>query len=266
MRRLLVLLAVVLLAASCGDDGEVLVTDDPQASGPSTVASVDGDWILTALIQDGVAATLPDNDLEMTIDRGELSWFWCNTFSGSIAAADDGTVTIGELAQTEMACPEFESIYAQAISAASAWEAESGGLTLRSETAEIRYAQAPPPEHQPLVGTVWNFDTIYEGTDTDGVASHRSDMDGVTLVVDGSQATVAGPGCSAPSMLIDAAAGTGGSFAVTERADIPDSPVCEVVLLAVEGLTAADGFRIDENRLTFVAGDMETVGFLAAPN
>ncbi len=272
MTRLVVLIVTLtVLAAACGTDSgsDRSIGADPGAGG--TRPSVAGDWIIAALVVDGEATTLPDGDIDMTIAGGEINGtLGCNSFFGSIDAADDGSVTMGALGQTEMACMEedrmeFEATYGQALSSVRAWAVDPAGLTLSSDTVEIRYRSAPPAVNLPLVGTVWNFDTIYEGVGVDRAATNRSKMAGVTLTIDGSEATLVGPGCVGTVISVEYDGGSEGEFRTGAGGDLVTSEECAIVGDALAGLVDATGFMIDENRLTFIGEPGETVGFLAEP-
>jgi heat shock protein HslJ len=273
MKRFLALaFAIVLLAAACGDDAATVTNDDAGFDGDSgTRPSVAGDWILQGLTVDGAPVALPDGALEITIELGQLSGdLGCNSFFSEIDAADDGTLTIGPIGQTEMACledgrMEFESTYGQALAATSAWSVDPEGLILSGDTVEIRYSQAPAPVNQPLEGTVWQFDTLYSGEGPDRAATNRADMDGVTLVIADGEATLAGPGCpgGVSAVTVEHDDGFEGAFTVTRPGGSNDAPECEIVAMASNGLAGSTGFMIQENRLTFVGEAGETVGFTA---
>jgi heat shock protein HslJ len=271
MHRFVSLLALfALLLAACGDDVDT-VTDEGSGDTGGTRPSVAGDWILHGLTVDGAPIAIPDGDIEMTIEAGEIRGnLGCNSFFGEIDAADDGTLTVGGLGQTEMACEEqsrmeFESMYGRALGAATAWAVDPDGLTLSGATVEIVYSQAPPPVHQPLEGTVWNFDSIYEGTGPERAVVNRSDMAGVTLLIENDEATIVGPECAGTSMGVTFDDGRDGAFAGIGEFVVDTSAACEVVGLAADGLAASTGFMINENRLTFIGEAGETVGFSATP-
>lgn len=271
LRRLLALTALfVLLVAACGDDTDAVTSDEPGDT-PATRPSVAGDWILRSLIVDGAAVLLPDDDLKITIELGEISGdLGCNSFFGEIDAADDGTLTVGAIGQTEMAClddgrMEFESAYGRALSSVTAWAVDPAELTFTGDGAEIRYAPAPPPVHQPLEGTVWHFDTVYSGEGPDRAAENRADMEGVTLVIADGEAVLAGPDCAGSVSSVDHDGEQEGTFVVTREGGLDDEPACEIVAVASTGLADSTGFMIDENRLTFIGAAGETVGFSARP-
>jgi heat shock protein HslJ len=271
MRRILAIAVLfVLVAAACGDDADTTTSDDPGGDS-GTRPSVAGDWILRSLTVDGAVVPLPDSDLEISIELGQISGdLGCNSFFGEIDAADDGTLTVGAMGQTEMACLEdgrmdFEFAYGQALSSATAWTVDPNGMTFSGDTVEIRYEQAPPPAHQPLEGTVWHFDTVYSGEGVNRAAENRANMEGVTLVIEDGEAVLMGPDCSGTVSAVEIGGETDGAFAVTSPGPITSNPACEVVGLASAGLVASTGFMINENRLTFIGAAGETVGFSARP-
>jgi heat shock protein HslJ len=270
MHRLFAIAALfVLLAAACGDDADTVTSDEP-VDDPPTRPSVAGDWILRSLTVDGEVVSLPDDELEITIQLGRISGnLGCNSFFGDVDAADDGTLTIGAIGQTEMACMEpgrmeFEFAYGQALGSVTTWAVDPLGMTFSGATAEIRYEQAPPPVHQPLEGTVWLFDTIYSGEGVNRAASNRADMEGVTLVVDAGEAVMAGPGCVDWRGDVEFDGTTEGSFALGDYGGI-EPAACAVVAEAMGLLADSSGFMINENRLTFIGEAGETAGFSARP-
>jgi len=271
MRRILAIAVLfVLVAAACGDDADTTTSDDPGGDS-GTRPSVAGDWILRSLAVDGAVVPLPDGDLEITIELGQISGdLGCNSFFGGIDAADDGTLTVGALGQTEMACLEdgrmdFEFAYGEALSSATAWTVDPNGMTFSGDTVEIRYEQAPPPVHQPLEGTVWHFDTIYSGEGVNRAASSRGDMDGVTLVIADGEAEVVVPECGGFVATVEHADGGDGAFEASGDIGLDTSPACEIAEIVAGGLLDSSGFMIDENRLTFIGEAGETVGFSARP-
>lgn len=270
MRKIIsFLLVLALFAAACGDDSTSVTGEEP--GGNSTRPSVAGDWILRSLTFDGDPIALPTGEIEMNITAGEITGtLGCNSFFGTIDAADDGAVVMGPIGQTEMACVEegrmeFESTYGRALTSVTRWAVDPTGLALSSATAEIRYEPAPDPVHQPLQGTVWNFDTVYDGEGANRAATHRADMDGVTLVIEGTSVTVSHEGCVGTSSVQFEGVREG---PITRAAGDPvydEDGGCDVVALALDGILLSSGFMIDENRLTFIGVAGETVGFFAVP-
>jgi len=270
-RFLALAVSVVLIASACGDESASVATDDGDTD---TRPSLAGDWILQALTVGGTAVTLPEGELEISIELGQMSGnLGCNSFFGEIDAADEGTLVVAGLGQTEMACEDrsrmdFEVTYGQALGSATNWTVDPTGLTLSGPAAEIRYRQAPPPVHQSLEATEWHFDTIYSGEGPDGAATNRGDMSGVTLVIEDGLASISNSAHSDNCTGTVDATYTGdreGSFSAANPSDLDDPPGCDIVEIARGGLLESTAFMIDENRLTFIGDAGETVGFSTRP-
>lgn len=259
MRFLLpLLLSVALIAGACGDDDTVV--GDPGDTGGGAGVLAD-QWLLTALTGPDGALTLPDGDLRVRIGDGEIGGdLGCNSFFGELTAGDDGSLSIGALGQTEMACEDqsrmaFEFEYGRILGGVTAWAVEGTTLTLTGEGTTVVYERFVPV-HQPLVGTIWHFDSLYEGD----AVSNSADMEGVTLTIADSEASIVSPDCAGTRIAVEAG---GGEFRTGAGGDLNTEPACGIVGTALDGLIAADRYEIVENRLTFFAGDTPTVGFTA---
>jgi heat shock protein HslJ len=278
MRRTLLLslsciLALILIVSACGDDNTDVGAENPDDKGdnvsdPATRPSVGGEWILVGLKVDGDDVTLVDSDLRIVVASGEVTGnLGCNSFFGSFAAADDGTLVVGGLGQTEMACEgkmDFESVYGPALSSVTAWNVDPEGMTLAGDTAELRFEQAPAPVDLPLEATVWRFDTIFSGEGVNRVAENRADMDGVTLTINGSEATIVGLSCAGQTAAVEFDGTNGGEFRTGAVSDSNTNPGCAIVGTAMAGLIDATGYMIAESRLTFIGLPGETVGFVGS--
>jgi heat shock protein HslJ len=256
------ILALILIVSACGDD-----TDD-NVSDPATRPSVGGEWVLVGLQVEGADVVLVDGDLRIDVANGEVTGnLGCNSFFGSFDAADDGTLVVGGLGSTEMACEGrmgFESVYGQALSTATAWNVDPAGMTLSGDTVELRFEQAPAPVDLPLEATVWRFDTIFSGEGVNRPAENRADMDGVTLTVNGSEATIVGLSCAGQIAAVEFDGTNGGEFRTGALGPIDASPGCAIVGTAMTGLIDATGYMIAESRLTFIGLPGETVGFVGS--
>jgi heat shock protein HslJ len=115
--------------------------------------SVAGSWTVTSFLQrDAVSSPLPGTKLTATFEEdGTLSGSaGCNTYSGTYTA-EDGTLTIGELAATEMACGgprgvmEQEQAYLSALPLAVSYRLEGTVLSLLTadDTFVAVYERAP---------------------------------------------------------------------------------------------------------------------------
>ncbi|MEM7141595.1 MAG: META domain-containing protein [Actinomycetota bacterium] len=268
------LIPLFLVAAACGDDADTQTTDttpptvvddtvppaDPADTQP-IAADLDGEWLLTGLTDADGAATLPDGELRMTIGedgiQGDLG---CNGFFGQASIGDDGAVAMGGIGSTEMACGDqarmtFEVIYGQVLSGITAWTLDGTTLTFTGEGTTLIYERFVPV-HLPLEGTVWGFDSLYEGD----AVSNSADMDGVELTIAVSEASIVSAQCAGTSIAVEA---VDGELQIGARGPIDSSAACEIVSTAANGIAAADRYEIDENRLTFFTGDTPTVGFSA---
>lgn len=289
--RLLVAVAVfTVVIAACGDDNVDVVggpdssTSDGSASdggsgsdgGASggTRPSLAGDWVLTSATIDGAVVELPaEAVIDVTIERGLISGNGgCNGFGGSIAAADDGSLRLAAVSITEMACLplsilDFETGYVQALVAATEWEVTPTGLIFRGEGTELRYEPGAPPVHLALEGTIWTFDTIFDGVGVDRAASTpRQDKPPVTMVLANGEVTLRSDDCGDVIFAFNyESGGTEGNVSVPDR----DAAVAECsdresnMAAAVKGIVSSSGFMINESRLTFIGLAGETVGFVA---
>jgi heat shock protein HslJ len=157
-RSLALLLSAAILLAACS----------PETPTPTpTVVDVNllyaNPWVLTGygdpenptVIEEGITITA-----EFTPD-GQINGFsGCNNYSGSIQAAQDGTLTISPLTTTRMACPQGmdqESVYLAALQEAHSFNFSSQGRLVitfgsQSETGQVLiYASSA----KPLTGTNW---------------------------------------------------------------------------------------------------------------
>ncbi len=240
-------------------------------SGPSPV----GDWVLDRATVDGAVLEVPVEPVELRLAAGEIGGSGgCNQFGGGVELGADGSFTTFEVAITEMACvgPSmgFEAVYVDGLFRATAFAVTPDGLVLSGEGVELAYRPAAPAVNAPLSGTTWRFDTVFSGQGVERAASTaRLDKPEVTLVVgegEGeSDAVLASADCGSVTLMVigDDAAGGAVSFETA-----PDAgPACDDpesnLLAAYDGLVAATGFQIVEQRLTFIGFEGETVGFVA---
>ncbi len=265
-----ILAVLILAAASCGSDsagGES--ASSTTTSGGGTSVSIAGDWILTELTVDGSVVELPPYDLTLTVDRGEVFGDGgCNSFAGVIDRVDDGSLTISNLASTEMACDQlsFETLYLGALPTADAWTASPDGIGFSGPSFTATYRPAPIVSPAPLVGTRWRLDTVYSG---EGVERSASSVDQSAapafLEIEGDTAIIDGD-CSDDVLIVEYEEGNGGGpFVVVETAERECEPLGSNQDLAFDGVVAASGYMIDGDRLTFIGFEGETIGFVAEP-
>lgn len=143
MKLFITLLTIAALTvASCGSDPTAAGGADSDVDAP---VSLDGSYELTDLTVDDEPVLLPPTPLTMSISDGAIQGdAGCNTFSGSIDRSDDGSLTLGQLVQTEMACEhlDFEITYTAALLSADRWEASDGGIAFVADNARITYTPA----------------------------------------------------------------------------------------------------------------------------
>lgn len=265
--------ALAVGLAACGsDDGEV---DAGAGDGDGTRPSLAGDWLLTSATIAGADTELPaGRDLDLTIEAGRISGNGgCNSFGGTIDAGDDGSLTLSDLAITEMGCEpfsinEFETSYVQALIGADEWDVTPTALIFRGEGTELVYEAGAPAVDLPLEQTAWTFDTIFEGSGVERAASTpRMDRPEVIMTIQGGQISLVSDDCG--EVIIEAGfeEGVDGNLSIADPeglvVDCPDAD--SNMTAAVSGIVDATGFQIAESRLTFIGFDGETVGFRGAP-
>ncbi len=180
-RRLVTTLAAaVLLAAACGDDQTI---DSGGAPGDDAV----GDWILrSGTVDDEPLTPIPGYDA--TLSFGADGTFGgtaaCNGYGGMVTLGD-GTLELGEYSITEMGCePDvmaLESLFVQALTAATTFTATTDELVLSGDGVELVFAPIPAVPEAELVGTDWTLDTLIDGetaSSVQGTATLRLDEDG----------------------------------------------------------------------------------------
>ncbi|MCH7790505.1 MAG: META domain-containing protein, partial [Acidobacteria bacterium] len=123
-------LAVLLGAASCGDDDDGPPADQVPTSPAVTDPLADSDWVVTTVIEQDVLHPAPSDDLILAFNgadtiRIDLA---CNTAGGAYVADQDGdgtsgSIAINDLASTAMACVGVEdwSLLAEALTEATTW-------------------------------------------------------------------------------------------------------------------------------------------------
>ena len=281
-RALALLSLVALLAAACGDDtdadvsdsgdtGDDGTTDDgDDAGGDETRPGLAGEWLLRSVTVDGTEVTVPAGDIDMRVEQGQIFGSGgCNGFGGKIDAADDGTLTITEMAWTEMACGDppgvmdFEPTYLELLATVDRWEVTPDELVFGAPTGEIRYELAPPPLHQALQDTVWELDTFFVGAGAERTALNSADMAGVTLVVGLSETTITGPGCTGTVIASEFDGRHEGEFVTGAGGEVPTNAECGIVGEALERLVDSTGFTIDVTRLTFIGAEGEMMSLRA---
>jgi heat shock protein HslJ len=141
------MLSVVLVACGSDDGG----SGDGGAGQASTDPSelVGPTWTLDEATRGAMAENADQIDADVTLtfaDDGTVSGSSaCNTYSGSYEAGDDGSISLGPLASTQMACDEaamaLEANYLQTLDQASSFAIDEGRLILQAMNVQLAYEQ-----------------------------------------------------------------------------------------------------------------------------
>lgn len=160
---------------------------EPGTTTPPTTepAALDGAWVLTAGTVDGSEIPLdPGYRVTMTIDGATVGGrSACNSYGGDLAV-DDGSISIGRLGGTDMACEppimEIEAAFLDGLVRVTEAARDGHTLVLTGSEAEFTFSLLPPVATADLVGVTWVLDTIIQGdtATTADPATLRLDPDG----------------------------------------------------------------------------------------
>ena len=242
-------MAVLLVVlVGCGPDGPA----GSPGEGPGDGALAGTEWVLVegSPMVEGYPITL-------RVEGGEVSGTAaCNSYSGTVDITQ-GTIAVGDLARTEMGCPDpgvhdSESAYLEALQAAERYERTGGELVLSGTGHELRFEQAAPVEDAEPTGTDWQLESLVTGTGPDGTAS--STMADATLRLDDDGSFSASDGCN----------DLGGRWAIEgEVLELSDVVTTDMACPALEQqvehvrdvLLGAPTLALEGRRLTLTAGD-----------
>lgn len=174
---IIVAVAVVVGIAVWGDDDDADVVAGGDDSGDDV--GVAGDGLLaevTGLTWELESGSGPDGPLELRdthpvtlmFESGQVSGTAaCNSYFGDVTLTD-GSITVGGLARTEMACMplevmELEQAYLDALAAVERAVLVGGRLVLTGPLVELEFGAREPVPVAELVGTNWLLDTLIEG-------------------------------------------------------------------------------------------------------
>ncbi|MDY6877729.1 MAG: META domain-containing protein [Chloroflexota bacterium] len=170
-RQTIVTLVVLVLAAAltaCGGPGEpVEPPDGGDRSEPASEEATldDTEWMLTSL---NGSSLLEGSNITLNFaEEGAGGFAGCNAYGGEYTAADEGTLTIGEMMITLMACQtpegilEQERAYIEALRNAAAYWVMDDCLEIANAAGEttlvFRMKEEFPMDPSDLVGTVWQI-------------------------------------------------------------------------------------------------------------
>lgn len=249
----LLLLAVVLFAAACGDDD----TETAPAQGGDGDPLGDTEWVLTAAEVDGAPLALLDTHpvTLMRTDDGIGGTAACNNYGGTITV-DGSTVSVGDLFQTEMACDppaamDLESAYTAALARVDTATADGAGLTLSGDGVTLAFAARAPEPDAALIGTTWTLDTIIENE----AASTPIAGTDATMTIDAADKVTGTTGCN--NFMGDIEVGDDAfepaALASTRMACQPDIMTQEATVLRV--LSEGPSWAIEGPTLTLTLDD-----------
>jgi heat shock protein HslJ len=141
--------ACLVLASGACAQREGASTPAPSAAtgGPSLAALAGAPWTLVSLS----GKPLPPGAQPPTavFDGTRLSGFGgCNRYTGQVAEPTPGTLTVGPLAATKMACPspgmEVEGLYFAALGGVTQYALAGGHLVLSGASAKLTFERAAP--------------------------------------------------------------------------------------------------------------------------
>jgi heat shock protein HslJ len=164
---LAVFAVLALLAGACGAGG---------GGTSEAIGALNGDWSLTSGTGPSGDVDVGDGvEITLGIDGDEWGGTVCNSYGAQDVVVGGGTVTVGDVARTEMACLDdrlmaAEDAYLAAFTAVRAYEVTGDELRLTGDGTELRYTRAAPVAAPELVGTGWVLDTVFEGGGPDGSA------------------------------------------------------------------------------------------------
>ncbi len=190
----------------------------------------------------------------------------CNSFGGTYTF-DGTTLTVSNLASTEMACAD--NALMQQESAFTGALAQATGLTIDGDTLTITYPDgilrftllAGAGAAAPIEGTTWNLESIVTGTGADGSAS--SVVAGSTVTAQWNNGTVSGSaGCNqySANYTLDGDTLEVGDVVTTRMAC---DGLMEQETAFVNALDNATGLKIDNGKLVLTHPNGELV-FTAA--
>lgn len=243
MRRLVLLLAGVLVLAGCGTDSA--------ADGPD----VTGEWQLTSGTTIGADLPFPPGaTATLALSGGKANGTaFCNRFVASYEV-DGSSFAIGGIGQTEMGCaPDVmaaESAYLAALAGVDTAVRDGADLLLTGAGVELRFGPVPAVPDSPLEGARWLLESL-----VDGETASSTTGDPAVLVLGADRRAEATTGCrtlTATWLLED--------DALVLDDLLPDGGACPPDLVGQDAhvtavLQAGPAVEITEDRLTLTAPD-----------
>lgn len=245
-------LALVVGLAACGDDGSTSEPDDEPVEEPDApAADPTGDWVMV----DGPIEPIDGWDVTVTVDGDQIGGrAACNSYGGTVSWTDDGAISVGQLAQTEMACEpaavmELESGFLASLMDADRFTVDGDRMTLLAGDDTWVFDRLAPVPTADLVGTTWQLDGYVDGD----AVSNEPGMDAATLVLhpDGTMTgttncrTLTGTWVEAGAQVLLTELAAGGECGDAAASDLDN----RIVGVLGDGFTAS----VEGNRLTLTS-------------
>lgn len=242
----------------------VLAIAVPACLGSDFADSVEGAWEMTTGTVDGQPIPAPESH-PITINfaddqvSGTAS---CNGYGGTFQI-NGSSISISNLAMTEMACSPEETMEAEAMFSDAITRVDTvsvdGTLTLSADGVEIVFERLEPVPESELTGTRWILDGLIQG---DAVASPVAGSEAfIELSSDGSVTGDTGCRPFSGQYIIEGAEVLMPELAADGHECEPDFADQDNLFFSVVG----DGFRveIEGNRLTMSSRGAEGLSFVA---
>lgn len=245
--RTLVLVVIAALPPACS----VFAGSLPDAA--------EGDWELTDGTVDGQDLQFPAGvRITLSIDGDEVGGNnSCNSYFGRIDTSG-GRLSIVELGQTEMGCPDLmdlEATYMGALQAVTALEVTVDDLHLTGPDVDLRFDRVQPLPTSDLVGTTWTLESLLMGEVASSVGGDPATLE---LTEDGKLTGSTGCRTFDGTYEVSGDTVTATQLSTDDRACPAELQGQDDHVLAVIG----DGFTvvIEENRLTVTSAGDPTQG------
>jgi heat shock protein HslJ len=166
-----------------------------RSTDPSDLTGVT--WYLTTIENgsgpDGVAHT-PTGRQTLRVDNDITGEAGCNGFTGK-ATVGDGSLDVGSLGVTEVACADSAEVQA-VLTGKVSWEIVGDQLTITKDgVGALVYSRSDPTAGSTqLTGTKWTFSSI-EVTTANSASGEGSTDSGITLTLDGNGGFQLGTKC-----------------------------------------------------------------------
>lgn len=244
----------------------VLALAIPACLGSDFADSVEGSWEMTSGTIDGEdIPVLDSHPITINFEDNKVSGTAsCNGYGGTFELAGS-SITISDLAMTEMACFPEETMRAEAMFGEAIMRVHTvsvdGGLTLTGDGVELVFEALEPVPDSELTGVHWVLDGLIEG---DAVSTPVAGSEAfIELSADGSATGDTGCRPFSGEFVID-----GAEVLMTQLA--ADGHECEAAFADQDDLflsVVGDGFRVEiegdrltmwsrgNDGLTFTAGE-----------